>query len=936
MRQALLLISILTALLPSSAQQMEFRKVKLPEPVRHATLDLLYTDRSGFLWMAAGCRLYRYNGLKFHETHTDTAGRPEDVISALYEDSAGKLWVGWQSGHISHVRRDSAFAYEPEEGTPSAAVVAWAQDEQNQLWMATYGEGLYVLAANGRWYQFGTEDGLPGLESYDLISCQNGVLLATDRGLVQASFEAEEKRVEVWDTDDGLSDQIVKSLFKSNEGVWLGYYEQQLDVLKNGKIRPAQQPPATDCHLVLRSGSNTWWLSEGGRLYKSRGESGWMQVDPGGEGRMRVEHLAVDHEEHLWISTNRGLFVTNQWQESLVEDQKVTALALAGDSLWYAHDGKLLFQDLSSGENQQVWEGEHVILNLFIDHLGRVWGGSFDAGLFMYNPATGASRVFDENFGIPNNNVLSVTGDSAGLWMGTLGGAGFIPFSNSRLGRPQVFAGEAGKPVQYIYAVATGAEGEVFLATDGDGILRKKGSGFEALPGDTGAGVVLDLTVDQEGRLWWIDPDGNLYSWTQGEGVQHLKAPEGERGAPAGVEAGPTGNICVFHEEGIHVYFPQEQHWTFYGSSFGFGELQPELHAQVLKDGRLYLGTSSGITSIDMSLLPGRSEPATFLMGVELFFKPVTGKRFAASENHLSFNYIGRWYTDPDRVRYRIMLEGYDLEWNISQNTSVTYPQLPPGTYTFKVVAGIDDHFPEEELQTWSFSIAKPWYLRWYSLVAAVLLTLAIIAIYMRLRLQRIRFRQEQEKERVRAQYEALKSQVNPHFLFNSFNTLMALIEDDRKEAGEYLEDLSDFFRNILQYREVDLYSLREELQIISTYLKLQEKRFGANLQVEIDVPQQYLDTRIPPLSLQLLLENVFKHNVISRSKPLRVKIFVEDEYLVVWNLYQEKSRKESSTGYGLQSIKKKYSFYSRKAVNVEQGADFFAVHLPILKNSDL
>lgn len=938
MRYLLLFLTGLMLCGPSRAQEMDFRKVKLPEPVRHSSLDLLYTDNHGFLWMAAGPMLFRYNGLKFHRIFTDTTGRGSDRITALYEDAHAKLWIGWQSGHISQNVQDTAVAYDPEEGTPSSPIVGWAEDKHRQLWMATDGEGLYVLAANGRWYHFGEEDGLPSPESYALEAYRESVLLATDRGLVQAAYSADGKSIKVIGVEDGLSDQIVKSLFSNGEGVWIGYYESAIDLLKSsGKVEHARVPPEADCHLLLRSGGNTWWLSENGKLYRNRGESGWMMVDPAGEGRTRVEHLALDHEEHLWISTNKGLFITNQWQQNILTGTKVTALAVDGDTLWYAHEGGLYSFDRSTGEHRQHWQGEHVVLSLYTDHRGRVWAGTFDIGLILYDPATGRKQVIDENFGIPNNNVLSVSGSREGLWVGTLGGAGFIPFENGKLGQPRKFTGREGQPVQYIYAVALGPDGEVYLATDGDGVLQKKGDNFEPLPGAAGKdGVVLDLSVDKAGRLWWINPEGDLYTWKDGEEVQKLGAPEGERGSPAGVEVGPGGNICVFHEEGVHCYFPAGQRWTFYGSSFGMGNLQPELHAQFLSNGLMYLGTSNGILCLDQSLLPERAAPATFLTGAELFFKPVAKHHFSFSENHLTFNYIGRWYTDPDRVRYRIKLEGYDLKWNLSQNTSVTYPQLPPGDYMFKVVAGIDGYFPESELKTYSFTIAKAWYMRWYSILLGILLIAGIIAIYMRLRLRGIRYRQEQEKERVRAQYEALKSQVNPHFLFNSFNTLMALIEDDRDEASSYLSDLSDFFRNILQYREVDLYSLEEELRIVSTYLKLQEKRFGQNLHIKINVPPEYLDSRIPPLSLQLLLENVFKHNVISRSKPLRVKVFVKSDYLVVWNALQPKSQKEASTGYGLQSIKKKFAFYTRQEVRVKQGDDFYAVYLPILKTADL
>jgi two-component system LytT family sensor kinase len=142
------------------------------------------------------------------------------------------------------------------------------------------------------------------------------------------------------------------------------------------------------------------------------------------------------------------------------------------------------------------------------------------------------------------------------------------------------------------------------------------------------------------------------------------------------------------------------------------------------------------------------------------------------------------------------------------------------------------------------------------------------------------------KRESVEARYEALKSQLDPHFLFNNLNTLTAIVEENPRQAVDFIENLSLVYRYILQKRDQTLVTLDEELDLAQAYLYLLEKRFGANLQAEITVPAHYRSWQLPPMTLQLLLENAVKHNIIDRNRPLRIQLTVTDggELLVVNN----------------------------------------------------
>jgi len=187
------------------------------------------------------------------------------------------------------------------------------------------------------------------------------------------------------------------------------------------------------------------------------------------------------------------------------------------------------------------------------------------------------------------------------------------------------------------------------------------------------------------------------------------------------------------------------------------------------------------------------------------------------------------------------------------------------------------------------------------------------------------------EMENVQSQYETLKSQISPHFLFNNLNTLANLIEEEPKLAVEYVQRTADYYRNILGLKDRDVIPLEEELKLIEDYYFLQRKRFGTNLNLHIDVPSHSMQTVVAPLTIQMLFENAIKHNIISKDKPLNISIRVNDEHIVVENNLQPRENEEYSSRIGLQNISNRYRFLSGKDVIISQNGATFTVKIPVL-----
>ncbi|MDB4286300.1 histidine kinase [bacterium] len=187
----------------------------------------------------------------------------------------------------------------------------------------------------------------------------------------------------------------------------------------------------------------------------------------------------------------------------------------------------------------------------------------------------------------------------------------------------------------------------------------------------------------------------------------------------------------------------------------------------------------------------------------------------------------------------------------------------------------------------------------------------------------------------VETQLDTLKKQLDPHFLFNSLNTLSALIEPDNELAIRYLEQLSDVYRYVLTTRDKTTVPLDEELDFLEAYLYLNKTRFRENLQVEQKVSSETSRFHIPALSLQILVENAIKHNVVSKDKPLSIRIFQEGDFITVSNNKQLRNTLGESTRIGLENIVNRYNLLSQKAVVIANGDQTFSVKLPLLLHPD-
>lgn len=189
------------------------------------------------------------------------------------------------------------------------------------------------------------------------------------------------------------------------------------------------------------------------------------------------------------------------------------------------------------------------------------------------------------------------------------------------------------------------------------------------------------------------------------------------------------------------------------------------------------------------------------------------------------------------------------------------------------------------------------------------------------------------QKENSQAQLESLRSQVSPHFLFNSLNALQSLIDTDPAKAKEFTQELSKVYRYVLEHKDDMVVTVREELDFIHSFIYLNRIRFGENLQFSTHIDAISLNKYIPPLTLQILIENAIKHNIISTDKPLHISVKDNADHLIVQNDLQLRTEKIESTGIGLKNLKERYKLiYNTEPTFTVVNAQYIA-SVPLMEN---
>lgn len=590
----------------------------------------------------------------------------------------------------------------------------------------------------------------------------------------------------------------------------------------------------------------------------------------------------------------------------------------------------------AAGHMERIPGAEKLnIVSLYTDPGENLWVGSYGQGLYRY--ADGRLQRFESPI-LKDQNIMSMAGIDNRVYLATLSGAYELvlnPDNRYQVGQVLSFHHDESIGAQFIYTVSVDRTGGVWFGSDGKGLWHLEGSILKPYMAHRYGNQSVQ-SVLSNGQSLWLNLDGINVEQRQLDesGRVLLNYPADNISGFVQVD---QDLVCTYSEGKILLNDGTGRRALLYEGLFEGNLFSPTLNSACsVGPGIVLIAGDERLVQVTNTELVRRFRPNTVIQSVRFFGSKEEGMRriFGYNENSIEINFKSIWYNDPSKVSYRYRLKGYEDQFKTTLDQYVFYTNLPPGSYEFELESVGEGPSSASGVVRYQFSIEKPYYATWWFRIIALLLLTGIIYLVVRI-MERTKIRKQKlEREKLEAQVAILKSQINPHFLFNSFNTITALIEENPDNAHLYIQKLAAFYRAILTIQE-EAHSVEEEINLLNDFYFLLQQRFGDNLTLHLDVKDR--SGVIPPMTLQILFENVVNHNIISRNKPMQVKIIQNpDKSILFSNSKQKKNVKTTGTGLGLYNIRNRYRLMFGKELTVHDEDDRFEVILPYVPSGQV
>ena len=701
--------------------------LKKNQPVQ---VNSLVQDRKGFVWFGTNQGLFRFDGLHYRH-YAEADSLPASGITALAEDSAGRIWMGHQDGQLSYLEDGNVHIFETREGSAVEPVSDILFDRNGNMWFSTKNDGLYYYV-KGRLFRVDQEEGLPDLFIYDLFEDPEGNIWAgTDGGIAVCSLGDRKINITVINSDDGLTDLIVKKI-KMIHADTLGLATEDGGILtysfKTKQIQPLLESPwnygaITD--FVVKE--NQIWIaaptqglvvtdlySQQTKLYSAYDRRSLLSVNT----------LMKDQEGNIWSGSKNGLTRTLgdavEYLENLdpVRDINTLAVAVDGrDRIWFSTNEGLFVRSYSRNGSAVIAEKlqdtqfrEAVVISLYADEKGFVWAGLYGNGLLRIDPETNQVKHFQKE--LRNGNILGITGKGDKIWVATLGGSSSIQIDHNQFVVTN-YSSADGLSSDFIYQVFIDSKDRTWFATDGKGVSMLDQKGFHHYEEGLPSRVIYNFAEDVNNNIWVTSQDNGVYLFESGKFVSVPEFKLRDNSIQSLV-SDHHGNLIALHNFGIDVYNVNTKRMRHWGEETGIRSKHPNLNA-VGRDqyGQFFIGTSRGIVKFSLRNDRTNSSPQPEIDALRVFDEVIDisdAPTLKYNENNVTVQFLGFWYQNTQNLNYLYKLENYDEEWISTRNREVTYSRLPPGEYTFKVKVSDTDDFSLTQETSASFSIRPPFW----------------------------------------------------------------------------------------------------------------------------------------------------------------------------------------------------------------------------------
>ncbi|HLC83569.1 MAG TPA: two-component regulator propeller domain-containing protein [Bacteroidia bacterium] len=933
---------------PCYSQDYNISKFTTENGLAGSQINAVIQDNNGYLWVAIyGVGIARFDGLHF-KNYTTRDGLTDNRVLSIFMDSKNNLWIGTYGGGVSRFDGKNFHSYTMQDGLSGNEIYGFAEDDKKNIWIATQGGGIDIydgqhfsninksqsLASNnvrclikdskGNIWA-GTEDGLSKItpdQSISNFSKKNGLncgqvwsLMEDKKGNIWGGtygfgvFSFDGNAFTHYNEFNGLNQKIVYSICEDRLGnIWMGTDAGGTTIFEDKKITTISEKNGLSHNRVrclLEDSEGIIWIGTDGGLNRYVGKVFTQYSVKEGLSDKKVISVLEDQDKNIWMGTfNGGLNKLVFSAEKPDEIEKIEHFSLdkglAGERvwkllqdtkgrLWIGTNNGLSVYDGKSFKNYSTSHGlpNNMIYAICESEDGKIWIGS-DGGISVFDGKSFTNYSVKDGLG--HNRVRCIVQDKNKIiWIGTY--AGGVTYYFDGIFIPLM--GEKKLEQATVYSIVVDSGNNIWFSTFGNGVVRLKAipnasakKEFDSFTEDDGLGTnsVLSLNISKNNILWagtimGVDAiDLNNYYETDTKIIQHYGKAEGFNGIEC-------------HQNAVYT---DSKNNTWWGTINGAIQYRPALNVTKGKEPKTHI--------IDIKLFYGETNIGIYAKDVDSITGLPENLTLPYNQNHLTFNFVGLSFLNPQNVTYTFTLENFDTRWSPPSSENVaTYSNLPPGKYTFVVMASNGSGQWNKQPIRFSFTIESPYWEKWWFILSCVLASIGFIVFVIWLRTNKIMRDNLLLDKRVREQTAALVKQNHEkevllkeihHRVKNNLQMVSSLLNLQAntitdKKSLEALQECRNRINSMAVvhtklYRteslsEIDFHSHAEQLfELISSSYSIPGKKIKCSilsknifLNIDILVPLGLIINELISNSFKYAFTNMDEGNILIELKAL-------------------------------------------------------------------
>ncbi|HEX5169420.1 MAG TPA: two-component regulator propeller domain-containing protein [Cyclobacteriaceae bacterium] len=959
MKELLIILTVCFAVVDGHTQRLRFDQMSVSDGLSSNSVYTIFQDRRGFIWFGTLDGLNRFDGYEikvYKHNKKDIESLSGNRITNIFEDRHHDLWLYDEHNSLMHkfhpaTQKFEAYYLDRVAGSELEVLDTIFDDR----------EGISLRSILG--YQL----------QYDQISDEfHAVARVSEKPKFEKSLKGNATLIAEFDKFlhkigspySPVSIQV-KEILKDSQGrFWIGtrfgglftatVNKNQFEFISHFTTDdPAMFIESEDIYDIFEDRSQVVWIGTKNKgvyrysPYKYKFDFiDHVKVEghPFNVGTVRA--ITEDNEGNLWIGTN---------------DMGLLKLKRKGSTAQ-------LYRPIPGSSNTI---GHRFIRSLWVDPDGVLMVGHYN-GFSIYHPKSNTfSPHAIETGGLAEARVYDLKpGRNKNVWM-----AAWDVIACYNLTTKEIKCISSKDPKtpgflsENIRELLLDSGGDLWMAAGEKGMtIYDKETGrfitYRSDPNDPTSlpsNNIFHLHKDHKNRIWLGTADGLSCFDVAGEKFTTYTTNDGLPGNLIyGILEDKSGNLWLSTTSGISRFDPEKKQFRNYDQRDGLQSNEFTENAFFQNaNGEMFFGGVNGLNIFHPEEVPDNEVAPSIvitnmkvfeknLAEVNLFSEDMLSRKLRNKEViHLSPNqrsirieFVGLHYVNPQKNRYAYRLEGFDQTWNYSdaQVRFANYTNLEPGEYTFKVKAANSDGVWGDEIIATRIAIASPFYKTIWFRAFSILLIGGLGVLGYRKRISDIKKRQSLKAIQLESELNFLKSQVNPHFLFNTLNNIYALCQVNSSKAAPMVGKISEMMRYMLYDCNGDLVLLRKEIEYLRNYIDLVHLKNPRKLNVEFNVVGALNNQKIAPLLLINFIENSFKHGDVHRSSSGFVKIKIEiHELNMVFSLsnsFPEKHPEDlAQNGIGLENTKQrlKLLYKDRHHLRIEKNKGIFEVELKLV-----